>query len=551
MKILSIFFSMICIGFLLTVSPTWAAEETPQIQTETTAETTAAIDSLATEAESVTQTYEGIEIEKPIKAPSRFGSFWRNIKENVSLVVTFDPNKKAEMAMKFAEERMLIAEKVLSESTDEKAKEQAQKHLERAQKMIQKIDEHQKKALEKPSEDTERLLKNRAKQFEHQREIFDRLEEKSNDVILETVLKFREESVEQGKILENALQNEKIPEEVREHLKEVKTRMEEHAGEIKERVAEFKDLKTAAESGDESAVIKLEAFKEERKKEARERMEEQREKMEKFEEKMMNVRRAAEEGDEQAQIMFEKMQDRPEFKETFEDMEARRENGKPDNEENRESEDRRGPPPNVKDESFEGQGTEGKQPPSEFFKKFKGFLKKEDTENRPQEGREESNKQPDEKDRQNMKDRTDFKNRPEWQDQKENRENKQNSGKFEGRQDGMFEKKPDNGFNGEKPNNPPENNKFGNGSFKNPGGPQGGSFGGNENFGGPKDGFGGGFGGGGPAGNNGPKGNPGGFGGAPGGGGPGGGGPSGGSPGGGGSSGGPSGGSFGGGPSGQ
>src|SRR3990167_8601836 len=179
MKIISLFFSMMTLGILLGVSPILAAEE-PATQTSTeTAAVNAQVEALATEAEAVEAPFEGIEIEKPTKAPSRFGSFFRNIKENVSLAVTFNPNKKAEKAIKFAEERMLIAEKFISETTDEKAKNQAQKHLKRAKKMMEKADVQQEKALKKPNEDTKRLLENRAKQFEHQKEIFDRLEEKS------------------------------------------------------------------------------------------------------------------------------------------------------------------------------------------------------------------------------------------------------------------------------------------------------------------------------------------------------------------------------------
>ena len=64
--------------------------------------------------------------------------------------------------------------------------------------MMEKIDEHQK-ALENPNKDTERLLQNRAKQFERQQEIFDRLEEKSDGEVVETVLKFRDEAIEHSK----------------------------------------------------------------------------------------------------------------------------------------------------------------------------------------------------------------------------------------------------------------------------------------------------------------------------------------------------------------
>ena len=92
---------------------------------------------------------------------------------------------------------MLIAEKVLSETTDEQAKAQVQNILSE-KKMMEKIDEHQK-ALENPNKDTERLLQNRAKQFERQQEIFDRLEEKSDGEVVETVLKFRDEAIEHSK----------------------------------------------------------------------------------------------------------------------------------------------------------------------------------------------------------------------------------------------------------------------------------------------------------------------------------------------------------------
>ncbi|MEK7452352.1 MAG: hypothetical protein AAB664_03355, partial [Patescibacteria group bacterium] len=372
-------------------SPSFGAETTTQATAEQT-QVAAAIESLAQAAVVVEPTYDGIEVEKPTKAPSRFGSFWRSVKENVSLAITFDPNKKAQIAIKFAEERMLIAEKVLSETTDEQAKAQVQKHLERAKKMMEKIDEHQKKALENPNKDTERLLQNRAKQFERQQEIFDRLEEKSDGEVVETVLKFRDEAIEHSKALEQAVKNENIPEEVREHLKSVQSRIQEHSAEIKEHIAKFQELKAAAEKGDATAVQKLDAFKAERMKEAKMRNEEHKEKSMQFEEKMMKIRENAEQGDVQARMMFEQMQDRPEFKDHFEkmkpeffekDFEGNEEGFKPGDERNRDPNDRRGPPPGFEQDRnregqpggrTEGEPPNGKEPPQGFFSKFKEFM---------------------------------------------------------------------------------------------------------------------------------------------------------------------------------
>ena len=72
---------------------------------------------------------EGITIQEPTKAPSRFGLFFRGIKEQVSLITTINPVKKAEKQLQFAEERMKIAEKIIASSDNAASQEKAAKMI--------------------------------------------------------------------------------------------------------------------------------------------------------------------------------------------------------------------------------------------------------------------------------------------------------------------------------------------------------------------------------------------------------------------------------------
>ncbi|MBI5369745.1 hypothetical protein HZA85_00935 [Candidatus Uhrbacteria bacterium] len=281
------------------------------------------VEALASQAQEAEPTYDGITVEEPQQAPSGFGLLWRGLRERVSLALTFNPIKKAEKAMKFAEERMLIAEKVLDKSTDDQAKEQAKKMLERADQLMERVKSSQQDALQTGEESqTTRLLKNRATQFERQQKILDRIEQKTGEEG-DDVLELREKFAERGKELEQAINNEQVPEEVRAHLKDVKEKIEAHAQEVQTHVEQARELMQQIQQGSEDAAAKLEALRQERRDQLDKQMEEGKkfkERFEKsFEKKLDDLKSKAEGGDEKASLMIQKIQERPELQGMFED----------------------------------------------------------------------------------------------------------------------------------------------------------------------------------------------------------------------------------------
>ena len=311
---------------------------------------------LVQQAEQAAPSYEGITVEQPTKASSAFGTFWRGIKENVTLAFTFDPNKKAETAMKFADERLLIAQKDL-ESTDEKAKGRAQQNMERANTLMKKVQTSQEEALKNPNKDTERLLKNRAAQAEKQQQMFDEIETKAGTENIDKVLDVRAQITEQTQRLDTAINNDKIPEDVRAHLKDVKARIEEHATEIKDRVEQFQLLKEAVRNGDTSAQVKLEELKTQRFEEVKKEIDTHQGEIQKFQDKMTELKASAEKGDKKAVEMMKQIQDLPNLKNQMEDIGRQMKNrGQQEDEQGQPPEDRRGPPPSAMDQQQNQQG---------------------------------------------------------------------------------------------------------------------------------------------------------------------------------------------------
>jgi hypothetical protein len=252
---------------------------------------------------------EDIDLNVPEKPPGRFGMFFRNIREQVSLVTTFDPVKKAEKHVKFAEERMQIAEKIAANSDDPKQQERAQEVIERASKFLEKVEEKKDAWLEKKDERAGKLLKNIANHQVRREKVLDKIEQHLPEDMLEEFQERRGEVLEKNDRLLQALQNENVPEEVREHLKMVKDRIEEHTQEIKKFVEQNKELFKAAKGGDEDARAKIEAIRKERTLESEEQRlrddEVRHEFEEKFRLKAEELRAAAEAGDEEAMKKFE------------------------------------------------------------------------------------------------------------------------------------------------------------------------------------------------------------------------------------------------------
>lgn len=194
-----------------------------------------------------------------------WGLFLLGIKERLSLLTTFDPVAKAEKALKFAEERGKIAEELASKTDDAKAQERLDRMLKRSQELEDQVDKVKDKLTDNPDARAKLLLKNLLNFKEHKEEVFSKIEEKATPEQLEKLKSFRSQAEEKGKALINALQNAKLPEDIRAHLEEVKAKIEAQQQKVKEFQEEQKALLDRVKSGDESAKEELKTLRDDRK----------------------------------------------------------------------------------------------------------------------------------------------------------------------------------------------------------------------------------------------------------------------------------------------
>jgi len=266
------------------------AEVDITVEVATEVETTSDEENLEVveDGEIIDITLEDLEVEDVDREPSRFSLFFRNIGESISLGITRDPIKKAEKQQKFA----LRAEK-LSEFLFENGKiEQAEKALEKSNKFIEKIEERKEKWINSKDERAEKLLKNVASHQLHRENFLDKIEDKIPEEKLEQFQQRREIIIQKNQRLLNAINNENISEEVREHLQKVKDRIEAHAVDLREHKEEVRELRA---SGDKEGLKEL---RKERKEGIQDKREENKELIQ---EKRIELKSKAENGDEEAQ----------------------------------------------------------------------------------------------------------------------------------------------------------------------------------------------------------------------------------------------------------
>lgn len=320
MRRTSLFLSAALFGLLLVAQPTFAA--TTDTATAQDQAATAAVTAIETQAQAAAPTYVGLEAQEAIKLPTNFGQLWRNLKETVSLALVFDPNRKAALAMKFADEHMLIAQKA-AESKDTKEQANAQKELERANKLMDKAQKNQDKALENPNKETNQLLKNRAVQVGIHQEILDQIEAKLGSTDQNQLMDVRAKFAEQNKRLENAISNEKIPEDVRAKLEALKTSIETHAATIKANVEEMQTLREAVQNGDTTAQAKIDDLKAKRLEDVKANIEIKQQSLKSIQDKMDALKTAAEKGNKKAADVIQKIQNMPELQNKLEEIQNR------------------------------------------------------------------------------------------------------------------------------------------------------------------------------------------------------------------------------------
>lgn len=200
------------------------------------------------------------------KVPSNFGLWWRGVRETLSLALTWDELSKAQKALKFAEERMRIAQLIAQQQPDDaKAQEKAQKMIEKAQKFIDKVEAKKDKWNKAGSkEEVEILVGDIATYQSNADVILDEIEKDLSQGDMTAIGDLREKGAGVGSRLLNAIANENISAETKAHLEEVKARIEAHAAEVKAYDTEKKALQAKLQLGDVSAKADLEALKEAR-----------------------------------------------------------------------------------------------------------------------------------------------------------------------------------------------------------------------------------------------------------------------------------------------
>lgn len=250
-------------GAMFFVSSLARAEEAVTTTTNETAQIMTESATLANEPEVL----DGVQVAEPKNVPSGFGFWWNDLKENISLALTFDPVKKAEKQLQFAAQRVKLAEYMIANSTDTKVQEKAQQLLARANEYTQKIEERKSELIKSADQEkVKKLLNNAAKQQMNLELTLDKIEDKIPPEKIEVFQQLRQQ-IENGgqQFLDNLQNNPDVPREVKDKLLQVQTRIEAMLLGRETFRAQQKDILDEIKAGKEEAKVSFEALREERK----------------------------------------------------------------------------------------------------------------------------------------------------------------------------------------------------------------------------------------------------------------------------------------------
>ena len=190
-------------------------------------------------------------------APSSLGMFWMNLQERASLWLTRDPLKKVEKQIVFAQKRIEVATKLLEKTDNTSVQAKAQEMIDRASDLLSKLEEKKDVLNQLTDEQKKELWKNYGEHMKWREDKLDELQNKVQPELFQGFMEKRSRVMEGSRRLLNAISNEKIPEEVRVRLEEVKLRIEEHAEDVKQMREEKREMLKKAAEGDKEAVKEL------------------------------------------------------------------------------------------------------------------------------------------------------------------------------------------------------------------------------------------------------------------------------------------------------
>lgn len=248
------------LSFSLVAPRVLAATETAEATQAVLAEASDVVEILDIDQELV-----GLDVATVEEMPSTLGLWWRRVRERVALSITFDPVKKAEKRLRFAEENMRLADFIATNSTDPDQQAQALRLSERAEEHFAQIAKVQAELLANPEARQQLFLQNMARFSVNYERIMDNLESKLpgfDAANVETVRARHAERVEA--FLDKVENNPNLPEEVKNMILEKKTIIESRQAAREAWREANKELLEKARAGDEAAKEQLRQAQQER-----------------------------------------------------------------------------------------------------------------------------------------------------------------------------------------------------------------------------------------------------------------------------------------------
>ena len=200
---------------------------------------------------------ENITVEEPKSIPSSFGFWWSNLSEQISLVLTLDPVKKAEKQVKFAEEKIKLAEYITQNSTDVKIQEKARQMLEKANVYIQRVEERKDDLLQKADNRVAVLLRKVIRHQVNKELVMQKMEEKLPPEKLEQFYELRDRIEIQREKFLAAMNDSVVPQTVKDKAVEARARVEAAAQERVEFRQQQKEILEKIKEGNQQAKEEL------------------------------------------------------------------------------------------------------------------------------------------------------------------------------------------------------------------------------------------------------------------------------------------------------
>ncbi len=208
----------------------------------------------------------GVVVQAVTKMPTGWGLWWRGVKEVIVVNLTFDPVKKAEKRIQFAEENIKIAEYVSANTTDAKKQAWAQKRVEKANEHIAKLEESKDEWINHPEARKRELIKNLATHQIHREKVLDKMEERLPTEKAEKLQEIRTKAIEQREeFIDKIKNNPNIPSSTLRRLENVRTMVQTKLQDIKDYQADKQELLKKIKDGSVTSTGAIKDLWEDRK----------------------------------------------------------------------------------------------------------------------------------------------------------------------------------------------------------------------------------------------------------------------------------------------